>query len=344
MSRTFLFFFFLTVLSACASYRYVDIETYNAAAITFPPEMRRFLIVNNALPQDEVPFETTYDQLPDTIIISADSAAYDFCRTLGEVLAEFQHFDDVRLLEGCLRRDMSPLDAPLIPRNEVELLCEEHETDIIISLDRLLFRLNEHAGVLYGFRMKKVIDIELTGILRVYVPGRDTYLTSILLNDTITPELWFDYNETDIREFLFPPDEPDILRQSAIFVANQVSKNFAPYWNKDIRWYYTSPDSRWKEATAYTDFEKWDKALEIWTELYRRTTAWKQRARLCSNLALTLEMTGDMEQALKYAKESHQLMHDHLGADNVITKKQEVYVNVLTSRITDEQKLRLQVQ
>lgn len=329
-------------LCSCVPYRYVSIETYNSAAITFPQDMRRLLITNNALPQDEVPFETSIIEFSEEVKISTDSVAFDFCRTLGEMLADFQGFDDVRLLEGCLRKDMSPFTAPVLGREEVELLCDEHAADVIISLDRLLFKLKEHETNMFSFQMQDMIDVEISGVLRVYAPGREKPMTTLLLSDTLMVDTGFEYNYPVVRDLLLSDDEPNLLRLSASYIAEEARKHFVPFWDGDVRWYYTAYGASWKEATAYAESEKWAKALEIWTTLYERTASWKQKARLCSNMALGHELMGNSDQALQYAKQSHQLMLDHAGADDPYTKKQEVYVNVLTARIAEEQKLQLQ--
>ena len=305
--------------------------------------MRRLLIVNNALSQDAVPFESTFRQLPESVTISADSTTFDFCRTLGEILAGFQGFDDVRLLDGSIRNDMSPLSTPTLGRDEVELLCDEHESDVVISLDRLLYRVNEDVRDIFGYQMQDVLDVEISGVLRVYARGRETLLTTIFLADTVTPDLWYDHYNNDIWEHLFSDSQTNLLRESARYLANEARKHFVPYWNEDIRWYYVSSQARWKEASASVISDKWDKALEIWSELYGRATTWKQKARLASNIALGSELTGNLDEALKYAKLSHQLMLDHLGAEDTSTQKQALYVDVLTSRIAEEQKLKMQM-
>ena len=333
----------IIVISSCAPYRYLSMETLNPASITLPVDMRRILIVNNALPQDEVPFESNYHQLSESVTLSVDSAAFEFCRTLGETLADFSGFDDVRLLEGCLRTDMLPLLAPTLQRDDVELLCDEHETDIVISLDRLLYRVSESDDYMFGIPLQNMFHVETMGVLRVYMPGRETPLANIMLGDTLIFDLWYEQNDEDVWNSLNSINPDNLFNISARYIANEARTHFIPYWSEDLRWYYTSFTADWKEATAYAGSEKWDKAVAIWKKLYGQTTSWKQRARLCSNLALGAEMTGDFEQALQYAKLSHQLMLDHLGADHLNTKKQELYVNVLTSRITEEQKLKLQM-
>ena len=334
----------LLTSSGCSAYRYIDVETCNSGAMTFPAEMNRVLIVNHALPQHDVPFESTLRQVPISITITADSTAFDFCRTLGSALAEFSGFDDVRLLEGCFRKDESPLSSTPLSHEDVEQLSDEHEVDVVISLDRLLFRLNEYYDTIAGIEMQGIMNVEVSGVLRVYKPGRETPLTTILPLDTIRPDLWFDKDDKSLWDVLLSLDPTNLLRESARFSAYEARKHFIPYWDPDVRWYFVSYETKWKQASAYAAAEKWDSALPIWKALYEGATSWKKKAYLASNIALAEELIGNPEQALEYATISYQLMRQYLGEEESATKMQEVYIRVLTARIVEESKLRFQIR
>jgi len=343
--RSYSLLLLLLLFFSCSPVRYISIETRNPATLTFPPEMRRMLIVNNAVEQQEVPFESNFRQLPDSIKITADSTTFDFCLTLGETLAEFAGFDDVRLLEGGYRRDLQTFFAPTLTQDEVGLLCAEHEVDVVISLDRLLFQLKEYADYVYGMEVNGMVDVEVAGVLRVYLPNRISPLTTIELADTITPvpELTLEQNDLRSWDILFSHDKTFLLRESAKFLAEEARVHFIPYWNEDVRWYYVASNARWKEASAYAVSERWDKALEIWRTLYGQSSSWKQKARLASNIALGFELTDDLNEALKYAELSHQLLSGYLGEDDLTVKRHELYARVLSHRILEEQRLRLQI-
>ena len=51
--RSILFIGIAGLLSACSTINYVGIETYNPAEVTFPENVAKVLIVNNAVPQPE---------------------------------------------------------------------------------------------------------------------------------------------------------------------------------------------------------------------------------------------------------------------------------------------------
>ena len=335
------------LLPACSPVRYIGIETYNPSSLTFSPEMRRVLIVNNAVDQSDVPFRSDYRQLPDSITLSADSTTFDFCRTLGETIAGFTGFDDVRLLEGGFRKDRLPFAAPVITPDVIALLCDEHEVDVVISLDRLLFQLNEYADFVFGAEIILAIDVEIAGIVRVYLPNRTTPLTTIELADTITPVselIMLEQNDRNGWDVLFTYDKTNLLRAAAKYLAEETRIHFMPYWMEDVRWYYTASHSRWKEASVYAVSERWDRALEIWRALYDRTSSWRRKAHLASNIALAMELTGDLNEALNYATLSHQLLSDHLEKEDPTVIRHERYVQVLSNRILEEQRLQLQMK
>ena len=334
---------------SCSPVRYIAVETHNPAALTFAPDMRRILIVNNAVEQQQVPFESEIRNVPESIRISADSTSIVFCRTLGETIAGFAGFDDVRLLDDPYRKDSQPLLAPLLLQDDVRQLCDEHETDVIISLDRLLFKIKEQAGYAYfsdELVFGGLVEVVMTGVMRVYLPSRVSPLATIMLADSITPTADLKIVKKDMWtwDIIFFDDQTNLLRESAKYIAEQARIHFIPYWNEDIRWYYKSSDSRWKEATAYAATEQWDKALGIWQKLYTQTSSWKPKARLASNIALGFELTGKLEEALNYAKQSHQLLRDHVEADDPAVKRHEQYINVLSFRIMEERRLRLQIE
>ena len=330
------------LLCACSPIRYINIETYNPASLTFPQKMRRVLIVNNAVAQQAIPFQSDDRPLLDSVKISADSTTFDFCQTLGETLAEFAGFDDVRLLNDTYRKDQQLLTAPVMTQGDVRQLCDEHNVDVIVSLDLLLFKLNTHAD--YVFDMWRT-DVEMAGLLRVYLPNRINPLTTIELADTIIPvfELMLEKNDIGSWDIVSSFDKTNLLRESAKFLAKEARIHFMPYWNEDIRWYYIGSNARWKEASAYAVSDRWDKALEIWQILYSQASSWKQKACLASNLALSMELTGDLNEALKYAELSHQFLFEHLEKDDPTVKRHERYISVLSNRILEEQRLRLQI-
>jgi hypothetical protein len=327
---------------SCSSIRYIGIETYNPASITFPKDVKSVLIVNNAFVQQEVPFVSTERKMPDSVSIAADSAVVDFCRVLGRQIAESPYFEDVRLYEGAYRTDTaSSFDAKLT-KNEIRRLCDDHDVDAVISLDKLVFSIRE--DVLKVTWMDAINDfrVEVSGVLRACLPEESTPMNTVYLLDTVTPQQMSEEDAVWTGAVLFP-DPGRMLRKVAGYVAAEAHVHFVPYWSSDMRWYYVSPDSRWKEAAAFAAAERWEKASAIWESLYGKSSSWKAKARLASNLALTAELAGQMTSALQWATLSHQYFSDHLNENDAKVHLQKMYMDVLAQRITSEKILQQQV-
>ncbi|MDR1102411.1 MAG: DUF6340 family protein, partial [Tannerella sp.] len=272
-------------LVSCSPVRYVGIETYTPASITFPRGIKKVLILNNAAPQPEVPFTSTIREQSDSLKIASDSMLVDFCRTLGRQIAESPYFEDVRLYEGSYRTDRAFASDVKLTGSEVRQLCEEHDVQAVISLDRLLFSISEEVWKISVLDALSEWHVAVSGVLRTYLPGGETSLNAVYLADTVIPRLTSDDSWADVR--LLTPEQ--ILREVAAYVATEAYVHFVPYWREDTRWYYVSSDSRWKEAAAFAVAERWENAVVIWETLYEKATSRKAKARLASNLALGAE-------------------------------------------------------
>ena len=51
--KTTLYLLVACLFSACSTVEYIEIETYNPAGITFPKNVGKVLVVNNAVPQPD---------------------------------------------------------------------------------------------------------------------------------------------------------------------------------------------------------------------------------------------------------------------------------------------------
>lgn len=335
-------FLFFLLLASCSPVRYLGIETYNPSGITFPREVKSVLIVNNAVPQPEVPFESTIPNQRDSVHISADSAVFDFCRTLGVQIAASPFFEDVRLLEEGYREDAYFFTDRMLTAEDVSLLCREHSVDAIISLDQLMFQIKESARKSSDFDFEGWMEINVTGVLRAYLPERNTPLTSILISDTVHPQAGY-----DILDFASVLVYPEImLRETAKLIAERSLVNFVPYWSNDVRWYYVSSNAEWKEATAYAALDRWEQAYEKWKTIYDKTpeSSWQSKSRLTSNMALSKELTGDFAKALYWATESSRLLEDKSKAGDKHLALQKLYIDVLKHRILADKRLNNQIK
>lgn len=341
MRSAFCLIIFIGLFTACSQIRYFGIETFKPAEVTYPAEVKKILIVDNAVPQ---PSDSGYDYIlhgvvQDTCRAKADSAIYYACRTLGTTIAETEFFQDVLLFHDRTREDDGFLVDTKLTQKQVQALCEETGADAVISFDRLLFSMTKlvskyEDNVLYG-----IINVKVTGVVRSYHPSRENPQLSVLVEDSI---FWGqDAVRLDILDQLLPKAD-EALKIAGEYIGEKVHTMFIPHWSREVRWYYTGMGSRWKEASVYATNGKWEEAFAKWDNIYKKTSNWKNKAKLASNIALYYELSGDMENALEWSKTSYDLFKEHAPEEDKSTELQGLYKATILERIRDDKKLNIQ--
>lgn len=341
MMRSTLYLIGVCLLTACNPVNYVGIETYNPAEITFPEQVSKILVVNNAVPQapDKGYELTVYGTLQDTCRAKADSALFHACEALGKAMADAAYFDDVLLYNEAIRTDNMALEDRKISKEEVSALCEANGADAIVSIDRLLFDMKKDLSMLAGGLEIGTIDIKIAGVIRSYLPGREKPLATVYVADSL-----FFAESADNREILdmFLPQPEEALRMAGEYIGAQSYANFVPHWVNESRWYFSGMGTPWKEASAFAAAEKWDEAAERWQALYDSSNGWKGKAKAASNLALCEEMKGNLNKAYEWASKSYELFKKNSGEENRYTQLLKLYVDALLGRARNDKKLNIQ--
>ena len=283
-------------LASCSSVNYVGIETYNPAEITFPGNVGKILVVNNAVHQpDDVGCEfTLFGDKVDTCRVKADSALFYACSGLGKAMADISFFNDVLLYHDAVRKDDVYYEDKKLTQDQVQELCDETGTDAVVSIDRLLFESKKNIMAYAEGYVGGEIQVKISGVVRGYLPGRPNPLATVYVADSVF------FNEEAPNLILldkFLPSSENALRASAEYIGMKTSPNFVPHWNNETRWFYTGMGTKWKEASAYAQSEKWDKAVEYWEHLYEKSGGWKAKAKAASNIALGYEMKTKLDEA-----------------------------------------------
>ena len=335
----------MPLLFSCGSFRSMEVETCNPASITFPPEIKTVMIVNNSAQQpDDAGHRYIRNGADDSIkLIPADSAAYDFCLRLGELIALSPVFRDVRLCQDTLRRDSAFYDKRPFSPDEVLAFCEDYGVDALISLQNLVFFTEMHETRLHTYFFEAAIKVRLSGEVRVMWPGqKEAY--AIPFSDSLRWD-WPEDFYFDPYEEAFPEaDVQSAMRYLSGVAGEKMHTSFVPYWSQDRRWYYLSVSSEWKRGSAHAAAGKWSEAAAVWEAVLAKASKWKPKARLLSNLALCNEMTGDFEKAAACAAEACRLFETHAGEDDAYTRLQKNYLEILAERAANDRTLSRQLR
>ena len=335
MGRTVLHLGLLLLMCACFScrmIRVIEIQSYNPAPITFPSNINTVMIIDNSAQQpDNVGHRywsmTNHDSI---IAVSADSTAYLFCTSLGKAIAESPLFEDIRICDDTLRRDSLFFKIQPFTRDEVESICEEYGTDALITLDKLNFQTTLYTLNLRNNTGENSISVEISGELRALWPGQPN-LYVFPFSDTLIWSASDEYYFPMLASFT-PSDVKEAMRYFSEYMGYKTHTFFVPHWSEEKRWFYRSFSSEWRRATAFASAKRWEEAAKIWTPMYEKTTHWKQKSQLASNLALCYEISGDFSKALEYAQVAYNLLAEHTDEKDVYRLIQQAYLSNLKKR------------
>ena len=223
--------------------------------------------------------------------------------------------------------------------NVCGVLVSYHAADAVISFDRLLFRMEKNVVVFAEGFVVGGVDVEITGVVRGYLPGRDNPLATVYVQDSV---FWSESADNMEQLKLYLPSPDEALRAAGQYIGTKITPNFVPHWDNESRWFYKGEGARWKEATAYALSDKWEEAALRWKHVYENSSRWKERAKAASNLALYYEMKTQLKEAYNWAAKSYEIFNSKKGEDYNYTKMQRLYVEALGKRIRSDQKLNKQ--
>lgn len=326
----------LLLLTSCSTIRFIGIETLEPSELHVPHTVRRVLIVDNAAMPSATSCSLTLGKIPlEVKEVTTDSMAFYYCHTLGERIADAHRYDDVRLYDRAYRP--SHLSDQPLSASEVRQLCTDESVDAVISLDGLRFSVKGDINPLYFFTSDP-LQVDVSGVLRLSIPSDPLPIVrTVYLSDTFHAA----FEGTIDSPEAISQAMRTVLREVSLYMADRSSSRFVPHWEPNVRWYYTSSSSAWKEASAYAAAEKWKEASIIWHRLYDQARNWKIKARLASNIAVSEELCGNLSIASDWAERSYTHYLEYASVvDSTTLNRQRRYTEVMKQRLRSDKELR----
>jgi tetratricopeptide (TPR) repeat protein len=245
-------------------------------------------------------------------------------------------FDDVRICTDTLRYDSANTFATHFTKADVRVLCDRYGVEGIIALDKFSCRTRYEEANGYAYQRGDYINVIIDLELRAMWEGQLTP-ASIELADTLRWHYAYDWYMMDgyRRERLI--NIKRAMHRLADYMGHNAQGNFVPWWTNSHRHYYIAYSSVWRRATAYADAERWNEAEEVWNYLLANTKNGLKKAKLLSNIALCLEIKGDIKSALTNAERSYTLFRENKGEEYMLTKAQKQYVETIKGRLANEE-------
>lgn len=333
------------VLTACSGIKTLTIQTHEAAQVTLPKDIRKLLIVDNAVSQSSDVGHTEKRlgrSTSDKTTVITDSLPIIFTEALAQFLEEEGFYDVLMLHDKPLRLDREYWkEEPLSPEMMLELK-KETGADAIVSLDKLLVTSNWRDNFIQEGYPYATLNGKIATTLRVYLPTLEGKIPTVHFTDSLQ---WEGFDISDGRayaEFVIPHAE-HALKDLAIYAADKMTYVLTPHWMTQERWYYTLPSSIARDAESFAEQSKWLEAVTKWETFFNSSKKKIDKAKIASNIALGYEMLDDIQTAYTWITTAQELFNESTVAESLERKRALVYKAEIERRLDISNKLNMQV-
>lgn len=311
MKKLYLIIACAVFLASCGSVgiSVFDVDQISPAMVTFPDQIHKVGVV------DRVNVKAGEDKHNMFGISSLD-----LMEDLAGRIAESEYFADVILCDsdisswGIENNRILPLQ-----QNQVRDLCEDLQTDLILSLEQV----SSHA-----LSAAESSSIELESGVRIYAPGKSKPLALLHVKDTIAWDLPEGYSITI-----------EAARQDIVsYLSESLGKQIVPTWQSVSRYYFDGGNADMRDGGYYVRQGDWDSAKEIWEQAYS-TAKGKLKEQYAYNLVLCEEMQGNISEALSLCEELLARVSDYNDVRTLVV----IYHRDLVKRASDVARLNLQM-
>lgn len=324
------------ILSSCSGIKYLTVETREPAQVTLPDNVLRVAVVNNVVQQpDKIGHNIIRlgSSVVNSVEASADSVSIFYTEALAQFLNDENYFQRVAFYNDPIRNDPNFFQEILLDPETMNTIRKKTGADAIISLDRMIIETTKREH----FKQQGYTYSEMTGkinsTIRVYLPTMEGKIPRVQYNDSLN-WIGFDIQDGNAYSQEMLPSREEAMKSLAIVAAEKMSYVFAPHWERQDRWYYTSVSKLMREGATLAKGAEWLKAIEKWLDYYNNTSDRKKedKAKAANNIALAYEMLGEMEEAYKWATEANNLFVESTASNSLERRRSLLYKNEIERR------------
>lgn len=321
-----LFLMLSTLLSSCTSLFYTSLDVLRPAKVTFAPEIKKILIVNNTVTQpDDYGHKTQlFNERAKNIKLSTDSLSLFCIGSLNDELNQKEFFTEVELIPNSINKTSDFFYLKYLNPDTVKSLCSRYDVNAIIALDRIkvidkiseYFIDDERIYVAY-------LDVNYETQWSIHTPD-DVKFTATTFRDTVFWETK-SYQRQKLLKGL--PDRTNALIDGALYVGQTTVKRMIPYWDKVDRYFFSNKNKYMMQGLDSVYVKNWESAISSWEKVLKRSTVKSIKAQAANNIAIAYEITGNIDKAIEYAGKSLDYYEESMSSDfkyhQMITKYNE---------------------
>jgi tetratricopeptide (TPR) repeat protein len=334
--------FGIVFLTSCSELLYTTVDVLRPAKVAFSPNVHNLLIVNNSVTQpSEYGHRTELISMKTkNVVIETDSLAIFALGSLTEGIEGKGFFNSVRLLPNSVNKSklfaaVDPLEA-----DSVAKLCTLYHADAIISLDRI--KVNDDLSEYFSSQSNSflgVLEARFESYWSIHYPD-SSKLTQLQFKDTVYWE-----SESYIRKKAISglPNREDALIDGALNVGKKTIDRFVPYWDKEDRYLYSSPNKYIIDGMDSVYVKNWKSAIDSWEKALDKSHNSWVKAQAANNIAVAYEIIGNIDKSLDYATQAYYNLGKSYFSDYAVFMRLSNYIEDLNQRKMEIEKLKKQL-
>jgi len=306
--------FLSLIFNSCSTLLYTSLDVLRPAKVTFAPEIKKILIINNSViqPYDYGHKNEFLNEKVKNVYVVADSISIFCLGSLTEELNQKEFFKTVTLQPNSINRSFDFFSVKNLTSDTVTALCNRYKADAILSLDRI--KVNDKITEYYVEDEKKfVADLEARFETQWSIHNpREVKFISATFMDTLFWESE-SYQKKKVSEKL--PIRTDALIDGALYVGQSTVKKMVPYWDKVDRYFFNNSNKNMNRAMDSVYFKNWVSAISLWQKVINKSMFNNTKAMAANNIAIAYEIIGDIDNAIEYANQSLEYFGKSISTD-----------------------------
>lgn len=279
--------------------RYTTLDVLRPAKVTFAPEVKNVLIVNNAIiqPNDFGHKTELMRERTKNVSVRTDSLSLFALASLTEELRNREFFTRVDLKEKTMNKSTDFFMVKELKHDSVQALCKRYKVDAVISLNRI--KVTDRITEYYIESERKYLT-ELNAVYEtqwsIHLPDENKY-TSATFNDTV---FWDSESYQRKQAYERLPKREDALIDGALYVGQSTAKKLIPNWEKTDRYFFLTENKYMKQAMDSVYVKNWQSAMETWQKITKKGYSNALKAKATYNAGIAAEILGDIDKAIEF--------------------------------------------
>ncbi len=306
---------FAVLLFGCSVTNNLTMSAVDPAPVTLSKDVTHIGIINRSLPSEKNKTADKIDKILSMEGLNLDKEGAEAAiMALKERLENNQTLEKIVIIEDQphLRKGLGVLPST-ITWNEIENLCEEFKVDAIFSLEfydtntkvsfeTTTMQLPNNLGVKVEMPAHKLtLNTLVENGWRIYDPYANRVADELVFSDHVISS-GEGINPVKAYEAILGRKEA-VLDQSK-HMGTGYGQRLSPYKHRVNRDYFVRGTENFKIAQRRAQTGDWDGAAELWEREVSNPEP-KIAGRACYNMAISNEINGDLDSAIRWASKSY---------------------------------------